>query len=58
MADDLRNRGDEDISMEQEHEVRYWTERIGVTKEQLAEAVKEVGNSANKVREYFVRKAR
>ena len=56
MADDLSNRGGQDrsrISMEQEHEVRYWTQALGVTKEQLAEAVKQVGNSADKVREFF-----
>jgi hypothetical protein len=37
----------------QEHEVRYWTQALGVTKEQLAEAVQQVGNSADRVREYF-----
>ena len=39
--------------MEQEHEVRYWTQSLGVTKEQLAEAVKQVGNSVDTVREFF-----
>jgi hypothetical protein len=56
MADDLSNRGGQDrsrISMQQEDEVRYWTQALGVTKEQLADAVKQVGNSADKVREYF-----
>ena len=48
MADDLKNRGAQDrarISMSEEHEVRYWTKALGVSKEQLAAAVTKVGNS-------------
>jgi hypothetical protein len=59
MADDLTNRGGVDrsrISMNQDHEVRYWTQALGVTRDQLAEAVREVGNSADRVREYFASK--
>jgi hypothetical protein len=36
--------------MGEEHEVRYWTKALGVTKEQLAAAVAKVGNSADAVR--------
>jgi hypothetical protein len=53
MADDLKNPGAQDrarISMGEEHEVRYWTKALGVTKEQLAAAVAKVGNSADAVR--------
>ena len=53
MADDLKNRGAQDrarISMTEEHEVRYWTHALGVSKEQLAAAVAKVGNSAQAVR--------
>lgn len=53
MADDLSNRGVQDrsrISMSEEHEVRYWTEALGVTREQLQRAVDKVGNSAAAVR--------
>lgn len=53
MADDLSNRGAQDrsrISMSEEHEVRYWTEALGVTREQLQRAVDKVGNSAAAVR--------
>ena len=53
MADDLKNRGAQDrarISMSEEHEVRYWTKALGVSKEQLAAAVTKVGNSAEAVR--------
>jgi Protein of unknown function (DUF3606) len=31
--------------------VRYWTERLGVTKERLAVAIHKVGNSADAVRQ-------
>jgi hypothetical protein len=53
MADDLKNPGAKDrarISMGEEHEVRYWTKALSVTKEQLAAAVAKVGNSADAVR--------
>ena len=53
MADDLKNRGAQDrarISMTEEHEVRYWTHALGVSREQLAAAVAKVGNSAQAVR--------
>lgn len=54
MSDDKNNRGEPDrsrISLKEDHEVRYWTERFGVTKEQLAVAVQKVGNSADAVRQ-------
>jgi len=41
------------ISLNQEHEVRYWTEALGVSKDELMEAVRHVGHSADKVREYL-----
>ena len=53
MSDDLKNRGAQDrarISMTEEHEVRYWIEALGVSKERLAAAVAKVGNSAEAVR--------
>jgi len=53
MADDLSNRGAQDrsrISMGEEHEVRYWTQALGVSREQLQRAVNKVGNSADAVR--------
>src|SRR5438874_13442166 len=42
MPDDLKQRGAQDrarISMSEDYEVRYWTEALGVSKEQLAAAV-------------------
>jgi hypothetical protein len=52
MADDLKNRGAQDrarVNIHEEHEVRYWSEKWGVTKEQLAAAVASVGVSADAV---------
>jgi hypothetical protein len=56
MADDTKNVGSPDrdrIAMGEEHEVRYWTQALGVTKERLQQAVDTVGNSADKVREHL-----
>jgi Protein of unknown function (DUF3606) len=53
MADDPKRRGTPDrsrISMSEEHEVRYWTKHLGITKEELQKAVDKVGNSAAAVR--------
>lgn len=53
MSDDLKNRGPQDrsrISMKEEHEVRYWTDALGVSRERLQQAVDKVGNSADAVR--------
>ncbi len=54
MSDDLQNRGAQDrsrIAMKEEHEVRYWTETLKVTKAELQRAVDKVGNSAAAVRQ-------
>jgi len=56
MADDMNNRGPQDrsrISLGEEHEVRYWTQALGVTREQLAAAVQAVGSSADRVRAHL-----
>jgi hypothetical protein len=44
------------ISLEEDYEVRDWTKSLGCTEAQLREAVKAVGNSADKVREYLTKK--
>lgn len=41
------------ISLEQDYEVRYWTEALGVSKKELIDAVQAVGHSADKVRQYL-----
>lgn len=56
MSDDKNRRGSADrsrIALGEEHEVRYWTKELGVSREQLEEAVKSVGNSADRVREHL-----
>ena len=53
MADDLTNRGEPDrsrINMGEKHEVRYWTETLGLTGDELQRLVDEVGNTVEAVR--------
>ena len=53
MADDLNNRGPQDrarISLAEAHEVRYWTDALGISEDQLKSLVAEVGNSADAVK--------
>ncbi|WP_085622040.1 MULTISPECIES: DUF3606 domain-containing protein [unclassified Pseudomonas] len=53
MADDLLNRSTQDrarINVSEDWEVHYWTQKFGVTEQQLREAVKAVGNSTENVR--------
>ena len=52
MADDLKNRGAQDrarVNVNEDHEVRYWTQKWGVSKEQLAAAVNKAGVAADAV---------
>jgi len=56
MSDDTKNAGAQDrarINLHEDHEVRYWTNALGVSKEQLAAAVQAVGVSADKVRAHL-----
>jgi hypothetical protein len=53
MTDDRTERGSKDrskISMEQEHEIRYWTQELGVSEAALTAAVAKVGTSVDAVR--------
>jgi hypothetical protein len=46
MADDPSKRRPQDsqrINIHEDHEVRYWTQKFGVTREQLEAAVQKVG---------------
>ena len=45
--------GGEVISLEQAREVAHWTQALGVSEEVLQEAIREVGNSAGRVRQYL-----
>ena len=51
MADDLTvaYRTGARANVNQDHEVRYWTQKWGVSKEQLAAAVNKVGVAADAV---------
>ena len=56
MADDLSRRDGQDrarINIHQEHEVRDWAARFGVTKEQLKAAVQAVGDRADEVERHL-----
>jgi len=53
MADNFKNGGTPDrsrVSMDDQHQVRYWMETIGCSKDELAAAVARVGNSPDAVR--------
>jgi hypothetical protein len=54
MSDDLQNRNAPDnqrINLNQEHEVRYWTQKFKVSREDLRKAVDAVGPNASAVEE-------
>lgn len=56
MSDDLKNRGVQDrsrINVNEEHEVRYWTQELDLTREQLEAAVKAAGVMAVDVRRHL-----
>jgi hypothetical protein len=53
MPDDTTNRSYQDqlrINIEEPHEVRYWTQRLGCTEEELRKAVASAGTVAKDVR--------
>jgi len=52
MSDDLRNLNAPDnqrINLNQEHEVRYWTQKFKVSREDLRKAIEAVGPMASAV---------
>jgi len=52
MPDDLKQAGAQDrsrVNINEPHEVRYWTERFGVSEDALRKAVAEVGVSADAI---------
>ncbi len=55
MPDDKSKTGQDRqrISLSEDHEVRSWTESLGVTEAQLRAAVKAVGNQADDVRRHL-----
>ncbi len=56
MADDRTNRGTPDrlrINIHEPYEMRYWTQALGVSEEQLKAAVAKVGVMADAVRRHL-----
>ncbi len=56
MPDDKSKAGKQDrskINVHEEYELRDWSKRLGVSKEELKKAVQSVGNSADAVRKHF-----
>jgi hypothetical protein len=56
MADDRTLRSPQDkarVAMGEDYEVRYWTERFGVSRDRLQQAVDEVGNSAEAIERHL-----
>jgi len=52
MADNKSLKGPQDcghIHLSQDYEMRYWTEKFGVTGADLRDAIKKVGNSTKAV---------
>ncbi|MFC4254666.1 DUF3606 domain-containing protein [Altererythrobacter xixiisoli] len=56
MADDKTIKGPQDssrISMNEDYEVYYWTDKFGISRDRLQEAVDAVGNSSAAVEDYL-----
>jgi Protein of unknown function (DUF3606) len=52
MTDDRTKKGVQDrtrINTSEDYELRYWSEKLGVTQDQLKAAVEKVGNSVSAV---------
>ncbi len=56
MSDDKTNRGPQDrsrVSMSEDYEVQYWSDKFGVSRDRLQQAVDRVGNGADAVEEFL-----
>ena len=52
MADDASKKGPQDrtrINIHEDHEVRYWSRKFGISPERLKQVVQKVGNSVSAV---------
>ena len=52
MSDDTSKKGMQDrtrINTSEDHELRYWSEKFGVSRDQLKAVVNKVGNSVSAV---------
>ena len=58
MADDLEQTGKPDdarINVDQDYEVRYWSEKFGVSRDELRKAVQDAGPMVKDVRQHLNR---
>jgi hypothetical protein len=58
MADDLKQTGKPDdsrINVDQEHELGYWSEKFGVSREELRKAVQAAGPMVKHVQRHLNR---
>jgi Protein of unknown function (DUF3606) len=58
MADDLKQTGkpdDQRINVEQDHELNYWSNELGVSREELRQAVRQAGPFVKDVRQHLNR---
>ena len=56
MADDLKQSGKPDdarINVEQDHEVRYWSAKFGVSRDELRKAVQAAGPMVKDVQQHL-----
>jgi Protein of unknown function (DUF3606) len=56
MADDLKQTGkqdDERINVDQDHELSYWSSKLGVSRDRLREAVAKVGPMRKAVEQHL-----
>jgi hypothetical protein len=56
MSDDKTLRGPQDrsrIAMGEDYEVEYWTDKFGVSRDRLQQAVDAVGTNAEAVEQYL-----
>ena len=56
MSDDLSNRNAPDnrrINLNQEHEIRYWTQKFKVSREDLQRAINAAGPMADAVEQHL-----
>jgi hypothetical protein len=58
MADDLKQTGKADdtrTNPDQDHDVQYWAEKFGVSREELRKSVQAAGPMVNDVRQHLNR---
>lgn len=56
MSDDKKNTGSPDrdrINVNEDYELQYWTKELGVSADELRDAVKAVGTTAGAVRRHL-----